>query len=117
MTVPTDATVRSGGHGVLPHALVNRGLVAYVGDDPTGRPTRRPEAVRALAPEGLDGALLARVRELHDEADDVDVPPVRAVGRSVLPAFAAVVRRRHPWLDDAAVDALCRGSRHRREYE
>lgn len=89
----------------------------YVGRGEAVRPARRPEAVDALAPPGPSADLRAVVVALHDDADGIDVPASAAVDRSLVPAFAAVLRPRHPWLDDEAVDALCWASRYRRMDE
>lgn len=100
----------------LPAALVDRAVVAYVGRGEARRPAARPEVLARLAPAGRVDALRALVERLLADADGIDVRPDEAVDHSLLPAFAARIRLRHPWLDDAAADALCWASRYRREY-
>lgn len=101
----------------LPAELVGRAIVAYVGHGEVVRPTRRRDVVVALAPGGRGDELLAVVERLHDEADTIQVAAGEAVGHSLLPAFAAKFRTRHPWVDDPTVEALGWASRYRQTFE
>ncbi|QGQ19952.1 hypothetical protein GC089_12920 [Cellulomonas sp. JZ18] len=107
----------AGERPALPTELVNRAVVEYVGRGSAARPTTRPDVLARLAPVGRADELRTVVDRLLAEAEAIDVAPDESVDHSVVPAFAARIRVRHPGLDDAAVDALCWASRHRREYE